>query len=188
MKVANVALLFGHLALSFATKTVNASLLPGYGHQSFHHAKAFNSSLPAIPSSNATSLPANPFSNATSLLPPYYRNVTTGGAWVLPASPYDLGARAMTCECFDPEGRHSQPIDDTSCLTHSTITEICCIGSPLAGPFCVPKGATCCSSTLCEATETCCADYCCRSVCSLLSPPPFRSHSAQLCDSSNSPS
>ena len=38
------------------------------------------------------------------LLPGYYRNTTPGAAWVMPASPFDLGARDMTCECFDPDG------------------------------------------------------------------------------------
>lgn len=34
---------------------------------------------------------------------PYYRNVSIGSAWVMPSSPFDLGARAMSCECFDPD-------------------------------------------------------------------------------------
>lgn len=50
-----------------------------------------------------SSLPVNTSSNA-SLLPPYYRNGTTGTAWIPPASSLDLGARAMICECFDPDG------------------------------------------------------------------------------------
>ena len=36
---------------------------------------------------------------------PYYRNVTAGDAWVMPSSAYDLGARGMTCECFDPDSK-----------------------------------------------------------------------------------
>lgn len=38
---------------------------------------------------------------------PLYNNVSAGGAWVIPASNYDLGARAMTCECFDPNRESS---------------------------------------------------------------------------------
>ncbi len=45
---------------------------------------------------------ANITANAT-LLPGYYRSVSAGAAWVTPASPFDIGARAMACECFDPD-------------------------------------------------------------------------------------
>ncbi|KAL8941772.1 MAG: hypothetical protein Q9216_002057 [Gyalolechia sp. 2 TL-2023] len=51
----------------------------------------FNSSLPSNMSTNGT------------LLPAFHRNTTAGAAWVIPASPFDLGARAMICECFDPD-------------------------------------------------------------------------------------
>ncbi|KAL8804623.1 MAG: hypothetical protein Q9182_002431 [Xanthomendoza sp. 2 TL-2023] len=57
----------------------------------------------AAEAATSSHIPCNVTSNVTSLLAPYYRNVTTGGAWVLPASSHDIGARAMTCECFDPE-------------------------------------------------------------------------------------
>lgn len=49
-----------------------------------------------------TSHPANPTTEGI-LLPAYHRNVSAGAAWVMPASPLDLGARAMTCECFNPD-------------------------------------------------------------------------------------
>ena len=45
--------------------------------------------------------------NSTLVAPlaaPLYRNVTTGEAWVYPSSANDLGARDMSCECFDPGG------------------------------------------------------------------------------------
>ena len=48
-------------------------------------------------------LQANVSSNA-SFLAPYYRNVSAGAAWVVPSSAYDLGARDMSCECFNPDG------------------------------------------------------------------------------------
>ena len=44
---------------------------------------------------------------STALLPPLYHNVTTGEAWVYPSSKYDLGARAMSCECFDPDRKNA---------------------------------------------------------------------------------
>lgn len=49
-------------------------------------------------------LPANASTNVTLLSAPYYRNVSVGAAWVVPSSAYDLGARDMSCECFDPSG------------------------------------------------------------------------------------
>ena len=49
--------------------------------------------------------PGNISTNVTLLSAPYYRNVSAGAAWVVPRSVYDLGARGMTCECFDPNGR-----------------------------------------------------------------------------------
>lgn len=41
---------------------------------------------------------------AATLLAPIYRNVTADDVWVYPNSSFDLGARSMTCECFDPSG------------------------------------------------------------------------------------
>lgn len=49
-------------------------------------------------------LPANASTNVTLLSAPYYRNVSVGAAWVVPSSANDLGARDMSCECFDPSG------------------------------------------------------------------------------------
>lgn len=34
---------------------------------------------------------------------PYFHNVSAGDVWVYPSSPTDLGARDMSCECFDPD-------------------------------------------------------------------------------------
>ena len=48
--------------------------------------------------------PGNISTKVTLLSAPYYRNVSAGAAWVIPRSAYDLGARGMTCECFDPNG------------------------------------------------------------------------------------
>ena len=47
-------------------------------------------------------VPANISTNVTLLSAPYYREVSAGAAWVIPRSMFDLGARDMTCECFDP--------------------------------------------------------------------------------------
>ena len=41
-----------------------------------------------------------------SLSAPCYRNVTNGSVWVIPSSAFDLGARDMSCECFDPDRKH----------------------------------------------------------------------------------
>lgn len=93
MKLTNIVALLCTFSLSLATKAPNSHLLPGYQHGYLQHSNASNFS-------SSTNLSTN----APSLLAPLYHNVTTGGAWVLPASPFDLGARAMTCECFDPDG------------------------------------------------------------------------------------
>ena len=47
--------------------------------------------------------------NVTSPIAPLYHNVSVGVAWGIPASTYDLGARGMTCECFDPDRKLSHP-------------------------------------------------------------------------------
>ncbi|CAL8581303.1 hypothetical protein XPA_007002 [Xanthoria parietina] len=134
MKLISTVNLWCHLSLVLAAKAMSSNLLSEYQHGYLHHGNA-----------SIFSSPTNTSANASLLLAPFYRNVTAGGAWVLPASPFDLGARAMTCECFDPD-------------------EKCCMGSPpVVGPFCIPPNATCCSSTMCEPGETCCGDYCCRS-------------------------
>lgn len=41
---------------------------------------------------------------AAALLAPVYRNLSTDDVWVYPNSSFDLGARSMNCECFDPSG------------------------------------------------------------------------------------
>ena len=46
---------------------------------------------------------ASPKATFAPLLPPLYRNASAGSVWVYPSSKYDLGARDMGCECFDPE-------------------------------------------------------------------------------------
>ena len=43
-------------------------------------------------------------SKYASLLAPVYREAEAGDVWVYPNSSFDLGARAMSCECFDPSG------------------------------------------------------------------------------------
>lgn len=42
--------------------------------------------------------------NISLAVAPYHRNVSPGVAWVVPKSPYDLGARDVHCECFNPNG------------------------------------------------------------------------------------
>ena len=39
---------------------------------------------------------------------PYYRNTTAGAVWVVPDSPFDIGARSMSCECFESNGKSSR--------------------------------------------------------------------------------
>ena len=107
MKLTNIVTLLYPFSLSLATKAPSSHLLPGYQHGYLQHGNASNFS-------SSTNLSTN----ATSLLAPFYHNVTTGGAWVLPASPFDLGARAMTCECFDPDGT-----DTCSFITLSLIAK-----------------------------------------------------------------
>lgn len=80
------------------------------------------------------------------LLPPLNRAVTPGLAWVYPSSPNDLGARSMSCECFDP--------GDQCCMPTSK----------LVAPYCMPTGSICCGNTFCMAGETCCGDFCCATV------------------------
>ena len=55
------------------------------------------------PNSSTNNLTSNIIINSTIPSAPLYNNVTAGEAWIIPASDYDLGARAMTCECFDPD-------------------------------------------------------------------------------------
>ena len=46
---------------------------------------------------------------AATLLAPIYRNLSTDDVWVYPNSSFDLGARSMNCECFDPSGTPVHP-------------------------------------------------------------------------------
>ncbi|KAI4112888.1 MAG: hypothetical protein LQ345_006034 [Seirophora villosa] len=103
----------------------------------------FNISHPVIPLTSGTLLPAMyygnelnvshpaiPINNGT-LLPGYHRNVSTGAAWIVPASRFDLGARAMTCECFDPDVclNSSSP----NCMNNTFPPKECC---PPSIPYC----------------------------------------------------
>ena len=53
---------------------------------------------------------------SSGFIAPYYHNVSAGDVWVVPSSKYDLGARDMTCECFDP----SRKFVLWSCLSSSS--------------------------------------------------------------------
>ena len=70
-------------------------------HESYHfqHAKALN-----ITSKSNVTTTHNSSHPTVALQAPKYPNVTIGQAWVYPSSPFDLGARAMSCECFAPTG------------------------------------------------------------------------------------
>ena len=95
MKLTSTVKVWCRLGFVLAAKAMSSNLLPEYQHGYLHHGNA--SIFPS---------PTNTSANASLLLAPFYRNVTAGGAWVLPESPFDLGARAMTCECFDPDGTY----------------------------------------------------------------------------------
>lgn len=41
-----------------------------------------------------------------SLGAPYYRNVSTGQAWMIPRDAVDLASRDLQCECFAPDGQN----------------------------------------------------------------------------------
>lgn len=60
----------------------------------------------SMTASSIKPLPQDFASNATfaALLAPLYHTVTAGEAWVFPSSAKDLGARDMSCECFNPKG------------------------------------------------------------------------------------
>ncbi|KAL9008200.1 MAG: hypothetical protein Q9173_006653 [Seirophora scorigena] len=109
MQLYIIATFVGYMALVLAADAFGPDIRTRRGNGS-------NISHPVIPITNGTLLPAIyhgnelnishpaiPINNGT-LLPGYHRNVSTGAAWVVPASRFDLGARAMTCECFDPDG------------------------------------------------------------------------------------
>lgn len=83
-----------YLALILAVDAFSHSISISHGH-------GYNVSHPANLTANGT------------LLMAYHRSVAAGAAWVMPASPFDLGARAMTCECFDPDGECLQTMSFT---------------------------------------------------------------------------
>lgn len=88
-----------HLILSLIADAKN---LAGHVHLGDH---GLNSSVPFNVTINGTLVPPYHRNTNGTLLPGYHRNITAGAAWVVPASPFDLGARSMTCECFDPDGK-----------------------------------------------------------------------------------
>jgi len=57
------------------------------------------------------SVQPNLTSNASTAIvaAPYFRNVSAGDAWVMPGT-FDLGARSMLCECFDPSRMYPFPV------------------------------------------------------------------------------
>ena len=75
----------------------------GFNQLDFPHT---SSSLESQRSSNDVASSSQPQAvrglDVASLLPPLYNNVTVGDAWVFPSSNFDLGAKGMSCECFDP--------------------------------------------------------------------------------------
>ncbi|KAA6412826.1 MAG: hypothetical protein FRX48_03819 [Lasallia pustulata] len=85
------------------------------------------------------------YATNASALAPYYRSVSNGSVWVIPSSAYDLGARGMSCECFDP--------DQTCCMAASNSI----------APFCIAHNSNCCGDTYCNPGETCCGNACCPS-------------------------
>lgn len=145
--------LFTALAHSFNTSTLRL-LTP---------ALASNTTSPAFLHHAFTS-------NATIFAPlaaPLYRNVTAGDAWVFPSSANDLGARDMSCECFNPGGGFLNLYFLATKVAPLLIwvTDQCCMPtSPSVGPFCMPTGSTCCGDTFCVVGETCCGEYCCAPV------------------------
>lgn len=104
-----------------------------------------------------------------SLWAPYYRNISAGGAWMIPTSAYDLEPRASECQCFNPNGtdlhRSLVPTGEFRAQQLMNETETCCMPkSSYINPFCVPKDSICCTDTFCEHGEICCGDSCCPSV------------------------
>ncbi|KAK4694599.1 hypothetical protein P7C71_g3006, partial [Lecanoromycetidae sp. Uapishka_2] len=107
-------------------------------------AQSLDTPPPTEPVSN-TSFTNKTIPHFSPLLPPLNPPITPGLAWVYPSSPNDLGARSMSCECFDPGNQ--------CCMPNST----------LIAPYCMPTGSTCCGNTFCVEGETCCGDFCCAS-------------------------
>ena len=82
-----------------------AMLLPTMVSLAVGAANGINSSSIALATQAFTS-------NATVFAPlaaPLYHNVIIGEAWVFPSSANDLGARDMSCECFNPDGEFCAP-------------------------------------------------------------------------------
>ncbi|KAM0799925.1 hypothetical protein BDR22DRAFT_272021 [Usnea florida] len=101
-----------------------------------------NETSPALPPLAFT----NNVTRFATLAAPLYGNVAAGDVWVFPSSANDLGARQMSCECFDPGNQ-------------------CCIAeSSDVAPFCMPSGSTCCGNTFCVEGESCCGEFCCAAV------------------------
>ena len=128
------------------------------------------SHVPILAAAEPHNLPQN-----GSLLAPVYRPVEIGNAWVFPNSSFDLGARSMSCECFDPSGSSAALTDNTSIANSlPTTSETCCMPKfPTILPFCAVQNETCCANTYCLAGETCCGDFCCPFVRLLSSASPF---------------
>ncbi|KAL8958031.1 MAG: hypothetical protein Q9193_004833 [Seirophora villosa] len=145
MQLYIIAIFVGYITLVLAADAFGPNISTQQGNR-------FNISHPVIPLTTGTLLPAMyhgnelnvshpaiPISNGT-LLPGYHRNVSTGAAWVMPASRFDLGARAMTCECFDPDGnqlfyRPESPrlLSSPNCMNNTFPPKECC---PPSIPYC----------------------------------------------------
>ncbi|KAI4172287.1 MAG: hypothetical protein LQ348_006806 [Seirophora lacunosa] len=145
MQLYIIATFVGYITLVLAADAFGPNISTQQGNR-------FNISRPIIPLTTGTLLPAMyhgnelnvshpaiPISNST-LLPGYHRNVSTGAAWVVPASRFDLGARAMTCECFDPDGNHlfDRPespwlLSSPNCMNNTFPPKECC---PPSIPYC----------------------------------------------------
>ena len=163
--------IFGNKIKMFSVILVNIMLLAGI----IVGALIVEGDLGSNKSSNSTSANQSPHhanvSNVTfsALLAPVHHNVSAGSAWVYPSSDHDIGAKDMSCECFDPERMFSP---STSLLKIRTLSDeqyecadSCCMpASSRIAPFCMPKGSTCCANTFCTPGETCCGDFCCPTV------------------------
>lgn len=60
-----------------------------------------------------------------SLWAPYYRNISAGGAWMIPSSAFKLEPRAMDCQCFNPDGKISLRSSRPSWRAFNEMTDIC---------------------------------------------------------------
>ena len=99
-----------------------------------------------LQSADLRQLDSNSSVNTSDILPGLHRSVSLGHVWNYSESLYDLGARSIGCECFNPGDQ-------------------CCVPtSKLVAPYCMPNGSTCCRNTFCVKGETCCGDFCCAAV------------------------